>query len=73
MYETLVEVIPELVFGVLASGLTLIGLVAENAGLHNLNGGHTTIGLWMAAVGIVAIYAGFKVAREKVVPGIRAA
>jgi len=73
MYETLAEVVPELLFAVLASGLTLVGLVAENAGLQNLSSGHTTMGVWMAAVGIVALYAGFKVAREKVVPGLRAA
>ena len=73
MFEPLTEILPELTYAVLASTLTLAGLFAENLGFQNLSGGQTTIGLWMVAVGIVAIYAGLKIAREKVLPGLRAA
>mgnify|MGYP000309587863 CR=1 FL=1 len=73
MYETLSEIVPELLYAVLASALTLLGLFVENTGIQTLGSGDATMGLWMTAVGIVALYAGFKLAREKVVPGLRAA
>lgn len=73
MLEALSEIFPELLYAMLASGLALLGLFVENLGLQNLNNGQTTMGLWMAAVGVVALYAGFKLAHEKVVPAVRAA
>lgn len=73
MYETLSEILPELLYAVLASTLTLLGLFVENLGIQTLSSGDTTMGVWMAAVGLVALYAGFKLAREKVVPGLRTA
>lgn len=73
MLETLSEILPELFYAVLASGLTLLGLFVENLGIQNLTGGQTTMGMWMAGVGVLALYAGFKVLQEKVLPGLRAA
>jgi hypothetical protein len=73
MFETLTEILPELLYTLLAGALALLGLFTENLGVQNLTNGHTTMGLWMVAVGIVALYAGFKLAHEKVLPGIRAA
>lgn len=71
MIEGLTEIVPEVLYSALAGGLTVLGLVAENAGLQTMSGGETTVGLWMAFVGIVALYAGLKVAREKALPGLR--
>lgn len=72
MFETLSEILPELVYAVLAGALALLGLFTENLGIQNLANGQTTMGLWMVAVGIVALYAGFKLAHENVLPGLRA-
>lgn len=73
MFETLTELLPEILYALLASALTVLGLVAENAGLQTLNGGETTVGLWMVAVGFLALYAGFKLAHEKVLPAFQTA
>ena len=71
MFDGLAEVVPEVLYALLASGLTVVGVAAETFGAQNLTGGETTIGLWMAFVGVVALYAAMKVAREKALPGLR--
>ena len=65
MLEGITETLPELLYTVLAGGLTGIGVLAETTGLQTITGGETTVGLWMAAIGLVALYTGFKLAREK--------
>lgn len=71
MIDTIVEVLPEILYGALAAGLTVLGLLAETMGAQTLSGGETSVGLWMTFVGMVALYAGFKVAHEKALPGLR--
>lgn len=73
MFESLWELVPELLYAGLAGALTLLGLFVENTGIQTLGSGETTVGLWMTAVGLVALYAGLKLAREKVLPTLRAA
>ncbi|MFW6018342.1 MAG: hypothetical protein ACOCPX_05930 [Halapricum sp.] len=65
MLEGITDTLPELLYTVLAGGLTGIGVLAETTGLQTITGGDTMVGLWMAAIGLVALYAGFKLAREK--------
>lgn len=65
MIEGLTEALPELFYTVLAGGLTGLGVLAETASMETITGGETMVGLWMAAIGLVALYAGFKLAREK--------
>ncbi|QSG07511.1 putative membrane protein [Halapricum desulfuricans] len=65
MIESITETVPELLYTVLAGGLTVVGVLAETASMETISGGETAVGLWMAAIGLVALYAGFKLAREK--------
>lgn len=73
MIESLLEVVPEVVYGLIASVLTLLGVAVELTGVQNLTGGHQTIGIWMLFLGVVALYAGIEVARDKALPAIRGA
>lgn len=73
MFESLIEVAPEVVYALLASGLTALGAIVEVTGVQTLTSGSQTIGLWMLFVGAVALYAGYEVAREKALPAIRGA
>jgi len=72
MLESATEVLPELFYTALASGLTGIGLIAEATSWQTIAGsGVTTVGVWMGAVGLIALYAGFKLASEKGLPSLK--
>lgn len=72
MIESTTEVLPELFYTVLASGLTGMGLLAEATSWQTITGGgETTVGVWMGAVGLIALYAGYKLASEKGLPSLQ--
>ncbi|ELZ22709.1 hypothetical protein C475_16446 [Halosimplex carlsbadense 2-9-1] len=57
----------------IAGTLTVVGALAERAGLSNLTAGQTTLGLWEAALGAVLLYAALNVAYHIVFPRLRGA
>jgi hypothetical protein len=62
------------VFYVVVTGvLTVVGALAERAGLHDLATGQTTLGVWEAVVGALLIYAAYNVAVHIVLPRVRGA
>ena len=67
------EVVGVVFYVVVAGALTVVGALAEEAGLQNLTAGQTTLGLWEAALGAVLIYAGLNVAYHVVLPRLRGA
>ncbi|WP_229121510.1 hypothetical protein [Halapricum desulfuricans] len=71
MIESAGEILPELFYTALASGLAGIGLLAEATSWQTISGGETVVGMWMAAVGLVALYAGFKLVSEKGLPTLQ--
>lgn len=71
MLESLIELFPELTYGVVATGLALLGVGIELNGIQTVVGGDVMIGLWTLLLGLIAMYASVELAREKVVPGLR--
>ena len=56
--ETLGELVATVVFGVVAFVISGIGVLAEMTGLQEFGAGHTTIALWLVALGGVVLYVG---------------
>ncbi|WP_415380900.1 hypothetical protein [Halosimplex sp. TS25] len=67
----LAEALGVVFYVAVASALTVVGALAEQAGLHDLTTGQTTLGLWEAVFGAVLIYAGLNVAYHIVLPRLR--
>ncbi|MFB6087997.1 MAG: hypothetical protein ABEJ85_05700 [Haloarculaceae archaeon] len=66
------ELLGVAVYVVVASVLTVLGVLAEWTGVHNLQTGHTTIGAWEVAVGALVLYAAVSVLQEFVFSELRA-
>ncbi|SDL04236.1 hypothetical protein [Natronorubrum texcoconense] len=65
--ELLAELLPLVVYTVLAGVLTAGGIAAEYASLQYLGSGETMVALWLAAIGCVMLYAGvYGIAYQKV-------
>ena len=62
MYELIAEFIGEFLplaaYGVASLVLTSLGFLTERAGLQHLAVGDNTLGIWMAGMGVVLLYAG---------------
>ncbi|ELY36279.1 hypothetical protein [Natronorubrum tibetense] len=56
--ELLAELLPLVVYTVLAGVLTAGGLAVEYASIQHLGSGETMVALWLAAIGFVMLYAG---------------
>lgn len=65
------ELLGAVFYVVVAGALTVVGALAESAGLHDLVAGQTTLGLWEAVVGALLIYAGLSVVYHIVLPRVR--
>jgi len=62
----------ELLAYLLGTGaLTVAGLLAEFSSLSYLSAGNTKFALWLALMGVVALYAAFSVGTEKLLPRLR--
>jgi hypothetical protein len=61
------------VYGVVATALTVVGVLAELTGVQNLQTGQLAVGAWEVAVGLIALYAAVSVVREFVLPELRGA
>jgi uncharacterized membrane protein YraQ (UPF0718 family) len=73
MLESLIEVLPEVGYAAAATVLAIFGVTVELNGLQSVAGGDLVVGVWMAVLGGVALYACLELTREKVVPGLRRA
>ncbi|RQG96094.1 hypothetical protein [Natrarchaeobius oligotrophus] len=56
--ELLVELLPLLAYAIVAVTLTMGGLAAEYASLQHFGSGEVMVGLWLAAIGAIMLYAG---------------
>ncbi|MFC7139469.1 hypothetical protein ACFQMA_06400 [Halosimplex aquaticum] len=72
LFGPLAEVLGVVFYVVVAGALTVVGALAEQASVHDLTAGQTTLGLWEALFGAVLIYAGLNVAYHVVLPRLRA-
>ena len=65
--ELLAELLPLVVYTVLAGVLTAGGLAVEYASIQHLGSGETMVAIWLAAIGFVMLYAGlYAIAYQKV-------
>ncbi|WP_436928105.1 hypothetical protein [Halosimplex amylolyticum] len=71
LFGPLAEALGVVFYVVVAGVLTVVGALTEQASLHNLTAGQTTLGLWEAVFGAVLIYAGLNVAYHIVLPRVR--
>ncbi|WP_121744071.1 hypothetical protein [Natronorubrum halophilum] len=56
--EILTELLPLLAYTIVASVLTAGGVAAEYASFQHLGSGEAMVGVWLAAIGCVMLYAG---------------
>lgn len=71
LYEPVAQLLGTLFYLGLAAALTLVGALAEQAGIQNLTAGHSTIGVWEAAMGALLLYAALNVVSDVVLPRLR--
>jgi hypothetical protein len=71
MLDNALEILPELVYLAVAGVLTAFGLGVEFLSAQSFSGGELTMGLWFGFIGVVAMYAGLSLAREKALPALR--
>lgn len=72
MKEILVVLVELLGYGLAAVALTAVGVLAELNSLSYLSAGNTIFGVWLAVMGMIALYAAFSVGTDKVLPRLRA-
>lgn len=72
LVEPLLEVFGILLYALGAGALTVIGAFAEQAGVQSLTAGDSTLGLWFVVIGAVALYAGYLLTTDKLLPQVRA-
>ncbi|AFZ72880.1 hypothetical protein [Natronobacterium gregoryi] len=71
--ELLAESLSMLLYTVAAAVLTVGGVLAEGASLQHLGSGELAVGLWLAAIGAVMLYAGiYGIAYKKLLASILA-
>ncbi|MDX1745316.1 MAG: hypothetical protein R3324_05205 [Halobacteriales archaeon] len=58
IYGAAVEILEILGYALATGLLTGAGVVAEATGIESLLAGDSTLGLWLAFMGLIAIYAG---------------
>lgn len=69
--EAVAELIGLAVYPLVASALTVVGALAEFAGVQNLQTGHSMLGAWEIFIGLIALYAALNLVREFVLPQLR--
>ncbi|SDR32340.1 hypothetical protein [Natronobacterium texcoconense] len=71
--ELLVESLSMLLYTVAAVVLTVGGVLAEGASLQHFGSGELVVGLWLAAIGAVMLYAGlYGIAYKKLLASVLA-
>ena len=71
IFGPLIEALGAVFYVVVAGALTVVGAFAEQASVHDLTAGQTTLGVWEAVFGAVLIYAGLNVAYYIALPRFR--
>ena len=70
--ELLAELLPLAVYTILGGVLTAGGLAAEYASLQHFGSGEAMVGIWLAAIGMVMLYAGlYGIGYQKVFASVR--
>jgi hypothetical protein len=70
--EPVLEILGMLLYGLGAGTLAILGTVAEQSGMQFMMAGDTTLGLWAIGVGLIALYAGYFLTTDKLLPQMRA-
>jgi phosphate/sulfate permease len=73
MFDSLLDVLPELLYSFAAGALALTGITAELTAVRTLAAGDQVVGVWMVFMGALALYAGAMVARDRALPALRSA
>lgn len=71
MRELLLASLELLAYVVGTGVLTAAGVFAELNSLSYLTAGNTKFGLWLAVMGVVALYAAYSVGTDKLLPRFR--
>jgi len=70
--EILAELLPLVVYTILGGALTAGGLAVEYASLQHFGSGEAMVGIWLAAIGMVMLYAGlYGIGYQKVFASVR--
>ena len=70
MLDIVLEHLTGVAMALLAGVLTLVGFLAESAGVENLAAGQQVVGLWEIVVGTLLLVAGAKLVRDEALPRI---
>jgi hypothetical protein len=71
--ESVPELLELLLSTLLATGLTVGGVLTEQAALADLSGGISAIAVWEIYMGLVLLYAGYTLGSRRVLPAIGSA
>lgn len=71
--ESIPELLELLLSTLLATGLTVGGVLTEQAALADLSGGISAIAVWEVYMGLVLLYAGYTLGSRRVLPAIESA
>lgn len=69
--EPVLEILGTLLYVFGTGALAVLGIVAEQSGMQFMTAGDTTLGLWSIGVGLIALYAGYLLTTDKLVPQMR--
>lgn len=71
MRELLAEGLELLAYLLVTAILAVAGVFAEVSSLSYMSEGNTTFALWLALMGVVALYAAFTMGTDKLLPRLR--
>lgn len=69
--ELAIELLGMLVYALGAGTLSILGIGAEQAGVHTLTAGDPTLGLWLVGIGLLALGGSYLLVTDKLLPQIR--
>ncbi|ELY45686.1 hypothetical protein [Natronorubrum sulfidifaciens] len=70
--ELVVELLPLVAYTIIGGVLTAGGIAAEYASVQHLGSGEAMVGIWLAALGMVMLYAGlYGIGYQKLFVSIR--
>lgn len=69
--DPVLEILGTALYGLGTGVLAVLGTAAEQYGMQFMSAGDTTIGLWAIGVGLIALYAGYILATDKLLPQMR--
>jgi hypothetical protein len=71
MVEYFVELLGTLLYVLGTGALAIAGVIAEQSGMQFVTAGDPILGVWLIGVGLIALYAGYFLATDKLLPRLR--